>query len=206
MEVFEDDFQQANTYQDFLLEYDLKEKGHDGDDRGFIPVRYQVYWTGADTLWVDHIRAHDWEMDPDTGEDVDPPNAARLFNGEFDKAILDTLATYYNRSVAEPWRFALYDEPRWELNESLVYVDSLIQIQTSGTPGISPYNQMARDAMELYVDTVRPPELLVDYYPFFRGTPGPGQAAYGDSLPPPPGLARHRLRSRPSGEPGASAS
>lgn len=53
----------------------------------------------------------------------------------------------------------------------MAYVDSLIREaeeehggQARG--GISPYNQAAQDATERYVDTVDPPELLVDYYPF----------------------------------------
>ena len=180
-----------NIYQPFRLEYDIGHKPDGGD--GFIPVRYQVYWTGADTLWVDHIRAHDWEIDPDTREPVEPPNADELFRGAYDEVILDTLATYYKAGVDPPKRFQLYDEPRWELNESVAYVDALIRkadeegredlpAGTPGTPGISPYNQMARDAMELYVDTVDPPELLVDYYPFFHDTPAPRQAGYVKAL------------------------
>ena len=174
LEVFEDRFMAANTYQDFGLEYDI---GPKTDDRGSIPVRYQVYWTEVDSLWVDHIRAHDFEIVKD--DTLRPPRADQLFRGERDDAIRDTLAAY---SADPPWRFALYDEPRWEVNESVAYVDRLIRRQTGGTSGISPYNQMARDAMELYVDTVSPPELLVDYYPFFENTPAPGRAGYANAL------------------------
>ena len=111
-----------------------------------------------------------------------PPHAARLFAGKFDSTLTDTLAKYDGVRAPRPWRFALYDEPRWELRESVAYVDSFIEAQTGGTPGISPYNQNHRGAMERYVDTVSPPELLVDFYPIFHDTPAPGQAAYADSL------------------------
>ena len=190
-EVFEDDFMAANTYRHFPLEYDIGHKPDGGD--GFIPVHYQVYWTGADTLWVDHIRAHDFEVDD--GDTLRPPNADELFRGAYDNDIRNTLASYYpepdDGTVAPPRRFQLYDEPRWELNESVAYLDALIRkadekgrnlTAGTGTPGISPYNQMARDAMELYVDTVSPPELLVDYYPFFQDTPAPGRAGYVNAV------------------------
>ena len=60
-------------------------------------------------------------------------------------------------------------------------MDRFIRERT--TPGISPYNVSdARDAMERYVDTVDPPELLVDFYPFFQDTPGPGQAGYANAV------------------------
>ena len=92
-----------NTYRPFPLEYDIGR----GPGRP-VPVRYQVHWTGADTLWVDHIRAHDFEIDD--GDTLRPPRADELFRGERDDAIRDTLAAY---SADPPWRFALYDEPRW---------------------------------------------------------------------------------------------
>ena len=171
----------ANTYRDIDLEYDI---GHQTltDTRGSLPVRYQVHWTGADTLWVDNIRAHDWEIDPATRRRVIPPNAADLFRGAHDANITTSLAAYYGGTVTPPWRFALYDEPRWELRESVAYVDSLIEAQT-GDKGISPYNVANRQAMQRYVDTVSPSEMLVDFYPILHGTPpaGPGPA-YANAL------------------------
>ena len=74
MEVFEDDFMAANTYRHFGLEYDIG-RGPGGP----VPVRYQVYWTGADTLWVDHIRAHDFEIDE--GDTLRPPKCRRTLPG-----------------------------------------------------------------------------------------------------------------------------
>ena len=73
VDVSEEDFMAANTYQDFGLEYTV-----DGAPGNF-PVRYQVHWTGSGNLWVDHIRAHDWEIsDPDTGVLEDPPHGAAV--------------------------------------------------------------------------------------------------------------------------------
>ena len=181
MDVSEEDFMAANTYQDFGLEYTV-----DGAPGNF-PVRYQVHWTGSGNLWVDHIRAHDWEIsDPDTGVLEDPPHGARLFRKEFDPLLRSNLGSYYGGTVAPPGRFLLYDEPRWEVFESVAYVDAFIRDQTdgmlNGTPGISPYNQNHRETMERYVDTVSPPELLVDFYPISNSTPMPDHADYADSL------------------------
>ena len=162
MKVFGDDFPANNTYQDFHVEYDI---GPKTDSRGSIPVRYQVEWTDRGNLWVDNIRAHDFEIDPRTRIPVRPPNAARLFRGDEDEDLEDALKSHHN-GPNPPWRFALYDEPRWEVNESVAYVDRFIKAQTGGTPGISPYNvPESLEAMERYVDTVSPPELLVDFYP-----------------------------------------
>lgn len=91
-----------------------------------------------------------------------------------------------------PERFQLYDEPRWELNESVAYVDNIIREVDKeeggrGTPGISPYNQDNEDAMEAYVKTVSPPEPLLDLYPILAGTPALTQrnaAAYERRLRP----------------------
>ncbi|MCY3775252.1 MAG: hypothetical protein OXH11_04670, partial [Candidatus Aminicenantes bacterium] len=143
---------------------------------GTLRVRYQVDWTGAGNLWVDKIRAHEW--DPDLRRSL------MLFRGEYDPAISDTLASYYGGTVDPPWRFYLYDEPRWELDESLAYMDALIKAQTGGTPGVSAVNlrhdnpathqRLLRD----YIDTVEPGELLVDYYPFHHTVPDTSHADY----------------------------
>lgn len=58
---------------------------------------------------VDKVREHDWD---------NARLSVLLFRGEFNAAISDTLASYYGGTVDPPWRFFLYDEPRWELNES----------------------------------------------------------------------------------------
>ena len=174
-------FPADNTYHDFPLEYDIGRRTD--TNRRNHPVRYQVEWTGEGNLWVDNIRAHDFEIDD--GDTLRPPNAAELFRGAYDDDIDNALGSYYPpaATVAPPWRFGLYDEPRWELNESVVYVDRLIQARTGGTPGISPYNVPdASDAMERYVDTVSPPELLVDFYPFFHDTPAPGEVGYANAV------------------------
>ena len=197
--VRESRFRQANTYQHFPLEYDI------GLGSGAVPVRYQVDWTGTGNLWVDHIRAHDWEINSATGGRVRPPNAARLFRGGHDAAIRDTLAAYYGGTVAPPWRFALYDEPRWELRESVAYVDSLIRDQTDGLAdgmatgprGVSPYNVANRQGMQRYVDTVDPSELLVDFYRIFAGTPPGGDL---NSLVTDYGIARDVSQRAKGGE------
>ncbi len=166
-EVFPINFMAAGKYQGFDIHWPIPV-----GSRSFR-VRYQVDWTGEGNLWVDKIRAHDNDS---------YQQSVLLFRKFHDTDIRDSLASYYGGTVDPPWRFFLYDEPRWEVFESVAYVDALIKEYTNDIPGVSAFNQRDRGTMDRYVDTVSPSELLVDFYPIHIDMPLPGETTYPDSL------------------------
>ena len=167
-------FSAVDTYEDFVIDCPVPAGS------GGFRVRFQIHWTGAGNLWVDKVRAHDW----DPGSRPNRRRSVRLFGGEYDSAIRDTLASYSSGTADPPWRFYLYDEPRWELNEAVAYMDALIRAQTGGAGGVTAVNLRPdtpgdlpshRELLRNHLSTVNPSELLVDYYTFGLNTTGVNQ-------------------------------
>ena len=154
--VLESDFDAVDDFQGFPVEYEIPRRpGHSGDTVG-----YQIEWTGRGNLEVDLVRAND-----SYGRD--------LFRGRWDMRIETDLADYYGDTVAPPWRFYVFDEPRWsQADESIAYVDAIFRRSRHGRPGVTAFNQgRERGYMEHFVDTAQPSEFLVDFYPFGINVP-----------------------------------
>ena len=144
-------------------------------------------WTAQADLWIDKIRVHDEDRRP--GGTVARERGRRLFAGDYNNhPIGNALGGYDNMTAPSPWRFYLYGEPRFELNESVGYVNNLIKAAHGGRSGVVAVNLRAndpRDHQQLlrdYVDTVQPSELLVDYYTFGRSAPAAGATTYPERL------------------------
>ena len=138
-------------------------------------VRYQVEWMDNGNLWIDKVRAND-------------VSSLSLFRGGLSEDIEDDLEDYYGDTVDPPWRFYLFDEPKWgELDESLAYVDELIE-EEHGRKGVTAFHQgtdispnAPQGLMRHYLETVQPEEFLVDFYRF--GYIGDPPSKTGSSAP-----------------------
>ncbi|MCI0330362.1 MAG: T9SS type A sorting domain-containing protein [candidate division Zixibacteria bacterium] len=126
------------------------------------PFRYQLYWTGVKTLFVDKITVSNFE-----GRKVKEWN-------DNPSLVQTPIQTYYNTLPKAPARWYLVDEPYGGQFPSLKHADKLVRsfrntnwslsdtvkFSTVMTPG------WVGAGHAVYLDHIQPPELFTDWYPF----------------------------------------
>lgn len=146
-------------------------------------VDYRIYWYGVCNLWVDYVRVEDrW--------------AYKLFTpGTFLNPNLYVKKVYEEASAfAVNSKYFHYDEIRKNNLPSIKFVQHIIDSATGGTVKIVPIASSINNELKnkytnfsLFLDSINPPYLLTDCYPFsFMGEyiNVPDRNPYQTWLPP----------------------
>ncbi len=139
--VIVDDFNAAGEYDTITLSYD------NGDETN---LHYGIHWYGNRTLWADYIETKDRYIEAVVDSHYYDTTLVSIFSR------YDTLAAlkyYYLMDEPDVGHFAANAYLMWFLDEH------------DYDPGIQTVSLIEPQIYELYVDSVKPNVLLVNYYP-----------------------------------------
>lgn len=156
------DFPAENQYCAFDLQFRKKPGSND-------LIWYVIYWYGNVNLWADYVEVKDCYVDS-------------LEKGYYNTK-LNEIARLYSPSYCQYkslFRFYLRDEPYYGHFLANVYVMRFLNQELTYQKGIQALGAGGKTFFQAYVDSVRPNELMFDYYPF-RGAGYPGGRTPEDS-------------------------
>ncbi|MGQ9702769.1 MAG: hypothetical protein ACUVQT_10025 [bacterium] len=144
------DFPGKNRYCAFDLQFRKKPGSNE-------IIWYVIYWYGNVSLWADYVEVKDCYVDS-----LLPPIQA--YNDKL-KAIAQLYSPTYCQYKAL-FRFYLRDEPFYGHFAANRYVMDFLKFDSSYQKGIQALGAGGRTFYQNYADSVKPNELMFDYYPF----------------------------------------
>ena len=143
------DFTTANVYQDFILEFKKKPVSPETSY-----YEYRIYWYNNTNLWADYVEVKDCYIDS-------------LTAGKYDGR-LDSIVHHYNTFPAL-FRYYLIDEPYYGQFAASGYIMKFLRRSpyNNEKPGVQAIGAGGKTFYQNYADSIKPNELLFDYYPFF---------------------------------------
>lgn len=145
------DFPAKNQYCPFDLQFRKKPGSND-------LIWYVIHWYGNVNLWADYVEVKDCYVDS-------------LEKGDYDST-LHEIARLYSPIYCpykSLFRFYLRDEPYYGHFPANAYVMEFLNREETYQKGIQALGGAGKTFFQAYVDSVKPNELMFDYYPFRGG-------------------------------------
>lgn len=155
------DFPGKNQYYGFDLEFRKKPGSND-------LIWYVIYWYGNISFWADYVEVKDCYVD------------SLILSPYHYKEKLHAIAQLYSPYYCQYkslFRFYLRDEPFYGHFPSNRFIMGFLDLDPNYQKGIQALGAGGKVFFQSYVDSVKPNELMFDYYPF-RG------AHYSDGRTP----------------------
>ena len=143
------DFQEPNVYQAFDLKFT---KAHGSVNY----IWYDIWWYENVSLWADYVEVKDCYVDS-----LVPPLEA-YYDRLTDIAQLYSPFSCQYKSL---YRFYLRDEPRYGHFPANAYVMEFLEEGANYQYGIQALGGKGQQLFQSYADSVKPQELMFDYYP-----------------------------------------